>query len=507
MHIAKDLYDFRAREVEIAGTDKGDHFDLISYPNGDLRVKLFDANKEGEAKGKARYERHFYESETDEIIIYALDGDDTFDFSGEGKSKIKVRLVGGPGKDRVTAPEGHRESRISFYDYTQEIEKSDLGEIGGLRDRRSIHPRYNTYSRLSLDKNYNFFSFLPVAGINPDNGLLLGAGGTYTTYGFKKEPFATQHTINGQYAFATGGGRFDYRGEFTDVFGENELVFAGAFRSAFYGVNFYGLGNDTENTEAINGDDYHRVRQELISIAPSIARRLDGASIIHFGPEYTSITTNRTEGRFLADNFEDPEGSGIFDNFQFLSLKAKFSFDNRNSSAQPTKGLTFFAEIGNSWSLQANATDVAHLKTSMSITQQLDKNGTLVVANRLGFSTLFTDDFQYFQAATLGGVGPDANLRGYRRERFSGRTAFYMNNDIRLRLINAKRRLIPFSLGLVGGFDFGRVWQPGEESSTWHYAAGGGIWVSPLDIVTLQFSIFRGNNGVSRPVAGASFFF
>ncbi|WP_253930619.1 metallophosphoesterase [Lewinella sp. W8] len=505
--IIRDLYEFRAREVEIAGTDKGDHFDLITHSNGDLEVKLFDANKEGEAKGEARYQRYFYATETDEIILYALDGDDTFDFSGEEKSRVKIRLVGGPGKDRVTSPVGHRQSRTAFYDYTEEIETSDLGDLGGLKDRRSVHPRYNTYSRLSLDKNYNFFSLLPIIGVNPDNGLLLGAGGTYTTYGFKKRPFATRQSISGQYAFSTGGARFDYHGEFTDLFGENELVFTGAFRSAFYGVNFYGIGNDTENTEAINGDDYHRVRQELIRLAPSIARRLDGASILHLGPEYTSISTNRTEERFLADNFEDPEGTGVFDKFEFLSLKARFSFDNRNSAAQPTKGLTFFAELGNNWSLRDNAANVAHLKTSLSITQQLDKNGTLVVANRVGFATVFSDDFQYFQAATLGGVGPDANLRGYRRERFSGRSALYLNNDVRLRLINAKRRLIPFSLGIVAGFDLGRVWAPGEDSSTWHRSYGGGIWVSPLDIFTLKFSIFRGNQGVNRPVAGASFFF
>ncbi len=36
--------------------------------------------------------------------------------------------------------------------------------------------------------------------------------------------------------------------------------------------------------------------------------------------------------------------------------------------------------------------------------------------------------------------------------------------------------LIPGNLGIHGIADAGRVWAPGEHSSTWHSGFGGGVW-------------------------------
>ena len=42
--------------------------------------------------------------------------------------------------------------------------------------------------------------------------------------------------------------------------------------------------------------------------------------------------------------------------------------------------------------------------------------------------------------------------------------------------------------GLFALYDGGRVWQPGEDSDTWHTAFGGGFMIAPFNKVLLSVS-------------------
>ncbi|WP_020568893.1 metallophosphoesterase [Neolewinella persica] len=509
VELITDLYEFNAKVVEIIGTDKKDQFAIETRQNGNVMVRVFDADGDGDREGKARYQRLFLASETKEIILYGLDNEDTFEFSGNGKSGMRIRLIGGTGKDQVRNKndvEGRRK-KVYYYDYTEGTKKTKFNGISGIKDRRSPIARYNTYSRLSLDKNYDFLSLVPVIGLNPDNGFLLGVAGTLTKYGFKREPFASQHTLGGVIALETNGLKFDYNGEFTDFFGESELLLDGGVSTSLYGVNFYGFGNETVNEEVTRGLDYNRVRQQHIHFAPMLLRRPDPATEYSFGPRYSIIQTARTEGRFLADNFEGPVENGVFSNYTYLGLEAGFSFDNRDSKAMPTRGVHL--ELAGSYQLSIAGPGASFPKLSgaLTINQRLDRRGNLVLANRVGYSETFTVNLAYFQAATLGGVGTDSNFRGFRRERFSGQKAFFLNNDLRLRLLSSNRRAVPFSLGVLAGYDLGRVWIEEEDSNIWHYSYGGGIFISPFDLATIKISYFVGDGEIGRMIIGGGFFF
>jgi hemolysin activation/secretion protein len=104
-------------------------------------------------------------------------------------------------------------------------------------------------------------------------------------------------------------------------------------------------------------------------------------------------------------------------------------------------------------------------------------------------------------------VGANSNFRGFRRERFSGQRAFFLNNDLRFRLLNSKRRAVPFSFGVLAGYDLGRVWVEEEDSNTWHYSYGGGIFISPFDLATIKISYFVGDGEIGRMIIGGGFFF
>jgi hemolysin activation/secretion protein len=107
----------------------------------------------------------------------------------------------------------------------------------------------------------------------------------------------------------------------------------------------------------------------------------------------------------------------------------------------------------------------------------------LVLSVRSGGATL-TGNPEFYQLNSLAGSD---NLRGYRRDRFWGKTSFYNANELQW-LFNFRSRIFNGKVGLFGLFDEGRVWQPGEDSNTWHTAYGAGIMMAPFNKLLLALS-------------------
>ena len=67
-----------------------------------------------------------------------------------------------------------------------------------------------------------------------------------------------------------------------------------------------------------------------------------------------------------------------------------------------------------------------------------------------------------------------------------GDKTFFHALDLRYKAISSINKL-PFSLGIHGGFDYGRIWLDGEDSERWHTSYGGGIWLAPVNAIVLSF--------------------
>ncbi|MBS4835859.1 MAG: hypothetical protein KH075_16595, partial [Parabacteroides sp.] len=67
---------------------------------------------------------------------------------------------------------------------------------------------------------------------------------------------------------------------------------------------------------------------------------------------------------------------------------------------------------------------------------------------------------------------------------------FYQYSDLRLDMGKLKNPFTPLKYGLFAGFDYGRVWFPGERSHSWHTSYGGGIWLTFLNKFTTKYSWF-----------------
>jgi hemolysin activation/secretion protein len=98
-------------------------------------------------------------------------------------------------------------------------------------------------------------------------------------------------------------------------------------------------------------------------------------------------------------------------------------------------------------------------------------------------TVLFDNDYEFYQAATI-------DLRGFRDNRFIGKQSFYQYSDLRLDMGKLKNPFTPLKYGLFAGFDYGRVWFPGERSHSWHTSYGGGIWLTFLNKFTTKYSWF-----------------
>ena len=61
-------------------------------------MKISALKKSGK-KGDPYYERDFLKSETKEVRLYGLDGDDVFQITGINENGVLIRTIGGHGND------------------------------------------------------------------------------------------------------------------------------------------------------------------------------------------------------------------------------------------------------------------------------------------------------------------------------------------------------------------------------------------------------------------------
>ena len=96
---------------------------------------------------------------------------------------------------------------------------------------------------------------------------------------------------------------------------------------------------------------------------------------------------------------------------------------------------------------------------------------------------------EFYEHAVIGGT---ESLRGFKRERFWGRTSFYNNNELRF-ISNVRTHLVNAKAGVLIFFDDGRVWMPHEKSGTLNTGYGTGILFAPFNKVagTITYGISK----------------
>jgi len=488
---ALDYYRFLAVTLDIPASDKKEYFEIEHKKNGNIELTINNIKKTGET-GRKLYHRTFDAKLTKEIRLYGLGGDDVFEVKGVSRSPIRVRLIGGEGKDKFAVdPDLKAKGKTFIYDRLDE--GNEVPDAGLAKLKLANDTMVNNFNK----KSFVFDQFGPLFHVNYnlDQGIQAGAGLILQKQGFRKDPYASKQELWLDYSTGRKSFIVTYAGDFKQVTGRNNLKVNATLLGPNNLSNFFGLGNETafiqdedddENEEADDrGMSYYRNRYDYLKTDFQLYRNL-GKWTVGGGiaTEYYTSSRGGNDERFLKDfNLTNP-GEEVFNDRVYAGLIANVKYDSRDNIAIPKKGLywntSFLA------SQQLNRGHEAYGKVETEFRSYLNPgHGGFVIANRIGGGTTVGDPV-FFQQMQLGGVH---SLRGFHTNRFTGKTMLYYNLDLRMKLFDFTSYIVPGSLGLLGFSDVGRVWQPGQSSDQWHHGYGGGIYLIPADLILIQAAV------------------
>ena len=470
--IAVKYYLYLADRADVYLTDQPEQVEAKRLPNRDLEVTVAALGTDGKP-GEPSFRRVFHAKETEEMRIYALGGDDRIVVTG-GKDGIRVRAIGGQGNDLLDDSQGGGTKLSDSQGQNRVVKGAGTSEDDRLYDPPPPPER----APWIPPRDFGSESWrLPWFSYGSDIGVFLGYGFQKQTYGFRKHPFATQHTVRAGWAFGESNGKLDYQGIFHR---ENRRSFftLHAFASGVEVLRYYGLGNDTVN---LGDKDFYKAETNQVLLFPAFAWPLNKAktTAIGIGPVLRYSQADEGQDTFIVA--EQPYG---FPDFGQVGVRAILAHDSRDNLQYPRKG-AFIAVRGTFWPKVWDAQDSFGEVDGNANVYVGGKFATLAL--RAGGKRVF-GDYPYFDAAYIGGGGvptgalaePGFTVRGFRAHRFGGDGSVYGNSDLRLRL-GTITLIVPTHVGVFGLFDVGRVWLDGESSDTWHTSYGGGLWFSVLN--------------------------
>jgi hemolysin activation/secretion protein len=168
----------------------------------------------------------------------------------------------------------------------------------------------------------------------------------------------------------------------------------------------------------------------------------------------------------------------VFETNPYAGLQLTYSYVNVNDSVAPVSGFTLLANAVYTNNFKQNEF-FQRYNAFAQVYVPLPVKFSLAI--RFGAETIVNDKVlgtgQAYQHAIVGGP---RTIRGFRRERFWGKTAVYNSNELRF-ITNLRTYLLTGKIGVFGFFDQGRVWMPGEKSNKLHYSYGPGIVIVPYN--------------------------
>jgi hypothetical protein len=494
--IADDFYLWLASEVDVRATDEQDSADIARLADGRVEVRLFrraaaatpPADESLQSDGNTiaaapYYQRVFLPSETREVRVFLQGGDDIASVHGAG-ADIGIRVIGGGGDDVLI--DSSPTTGAHLYDDrgqnrflpttrthvdTRPWEAPNPAE--GARLNVAWAPDWGGAGGWSLGVDYNNAA-----------GVIVGAGRSFTDYGFRRLPYhwhVQARALYGSDASAFGAElRAEYRLE-----NSPNSVDALVRWSGFDGFRWYGAGNDTEEISR----ELSLVRTDRLSFEPSFTWRWSAAASKDDGQAdsvaaKTKLALRPMEGTFAlgpllrytaTHEFSDDSPFAIdqplgFDPLWQLGASARLHMETTDGRAAPRRGVRVSASALAFPGVIDAQRAAANASAEVNAYVPLIGDG-LHLALRAGAAGAF-GDYAAFDAAVIGGR---TTLRGFRYQRFAGDAAAFGGAELRMPVTEIVF-LMRGELGVFALTDAGRVWVDGESPGGWHTSLGGGFW-------------------------------
>ncbi|TDE10747.1 metallophosphoesterase [Dyadobacter psychrotolerans] len=482
LEIAKAHYDFIGKHVNVLGTDERERIEVQRIDEQHTLVKIFEIRKDGTVK-QPTFNRTFDHLVTEEINIYGNGANDQFVVTGNVHKGIKVRLIGGSGND-FFADSSAISAGIKKTLVYDDLKQNTVLAGNETKDNRTSLYRFNVYDRRGSDSEYDITLPVPIIGANPDDGFLLGANFNMTKYGFKKEPFSSSQRFGGSYAFGTKAFKIHYSADFINAFQKFDFYIDSYYHGPTYAFNYAGMGNATVRT--VTDPNYYRVRQTGFKVFPALKKRFAAnTGSFAFGPVLEISDIESTSGRYITSD-QTGLSNDIFKTKYYSGAKFIFDFTNVDNFFAPHTGIRFHSDANWTANLKENK-NFTSLNTQLTFYKSLDARENFILASRVGSGLNFGKGYEFFQMPTIGG---QLGVRGYRTERFYGKSTLWHNTDLRVKFGSSYNPTLPFTFGCYGSFDYGRVWLDNDKTGNWHYSYGGGIYFAPIDILIFSVGAF-----------------
>lgn len=468
---AEKYYRTLAKQVDLIGSEKDEFFDIRRNEDGTVDAVIHKIKK-GE-KGAELYSRKFYPQETREIRLFGLDDTDVFSITGSTKKSMLIRVIPGPGKDVIT--EQSTVNGLKKHTFLYDNEQDSVSQKGELKRAKTKNPDAYIYNRTAFA--YNTYLPLPYITYNADNGLGLNLGVSFTRQSYGKPDFSSIHTFS-IFATTEENLQFEYKGRWRHVIGnwdgQASLFLANPIDFNF----FFGVGNDTEKDDSLFDDDFYEVRYNSYRINAGLNRTFLSNSMLSFDLGYEINSEQLRDNIF--DVIETPITGGD-EELQIFTSRARLNLDFRDQPNLPKKGMRLHVNYLNGQVFDKNENfGIATGSLEQFISNYWRK--PLVLGVKIGGSTSH-GSVPYYHLQYL---GQNNNLRGFRRHRFTGKSAAFSNAEFRAELFRINTKIVPMKVGIKTFVDAGRIFDDLDVSDDWHIGYGGGFYVVPL---REQFSI------------------
>ncbi|GAB5533975.1 MAG: metallophosphoesterase [Rubricoccaceae bacterium] len=489
--VARGIYRLQADVVDVIGSDERELFEVV-HRGDETEVAVFSYKKR--QRGAELYRRVFPKGDTDEIRLYGFSGRDRFEISGEGG--VFVRVIGGGGEDELVATATGAKTKA--YDAIDGMEADEAQGVALLFSDNAEVNRYDPHAYVPKDH-----SWVPSVGYTATDGAILGVGSTWSLPGFRLRPYGAQHTVYANVATATGGLAGGYTGRMREAVGELDLDVDALASTPRYVRNFYGIGNASPEISGENARvDIARAQADVLfgGQAGQGVRFTLGPTVRYADARLDTAQTRLPAFERLPERELRPQAHA--------GVLARLSVSTTDAVLNPRQGLQLDVHGAIRLGVTEDTEDYRSLGGSATAYIPLSFAPQVTLALRAGADHR-SGDYPFYDAAVLG--GSDA-LRGFRRERFAGRTAAYGNAEVRTKLFNLATYVVPFEVGALAFADAGRVWSdemfgfcpifppcvPGfdpDGDQGLHLGYGGGLWIGALDQFLLNITVAQSDEG------------
>ena len=420
-----------------------------------------------------KLEREIIYKDLRTLRIHSMEGNDVFTIQKEVRSP-RLIVLGGYGSDEYVNTQRSKPKNLTIIEQ-EEVNQSTSTD---LHVTETDHKNIDEIPHKGIMPNY--FSLNPAFRANRDDGLFVGISGRLTQNQFKK---TVTHDAKLTFATKRKSSQIVYRMQVQNELKKSTTFLDINIDGPRYESNFFGMGN-TSTYNASLPESHYYLRRQLQNIKAGFRWSLGSLGYVSVAAFGERISLQEVEERFVNAFIQEKSIKGPN---HFAGLHFTLDFTNFNSRFKVTDGVKLGMDIIGKKGLDNHQNHVL-INPYYHLYKSIGPKKNIIYSTKIQFQGVIGDYF-FFQAPTLGGTD---YLRGYRRERFRGRSLLAQNNNLHIRLTDRiSRKYFPAGAGVTASFDHGRVWLNNEESKKWHYNWGLGIWISPLNAFVVSAGVYR----------------